>query len=46
LAIGVGFELSALDTIHPQDFDIPMDVIVTEAALRQRPAQGGETVPP
>jgi 5-formyltetrahydrofolate cyclo-ligase len=36
LAIGVGFELSQLDTIHPQDFDIPMDLIVTEAGLRQR----------
>jgi 5-formyltetrahydrofolate cyclo-ligase len=36
LAIGVGFELSQLETIHPQDFDIPMDLIVTEAALRRR----------
>jgi 5-formyltetrahydrofolate cyclo-ligase len=31
LAIGVGFELAALPTIHPQPHDIPMDVIVTEA---------------
>jgi 5-formyltetrahydrofolate cyclo-ligase len=36
LAIGVGFELSQLETIHPQDFDIPMDVIVTEADVRRR----------
>jgi 5-formyltetrahydrofolate cyclo-ligase len=36
LAIGVGFELSQLETIYPQDFDIPMDVIVTEAGLRRR----------
>ncbi len=36
LAIGVGFELSLLETIHPQDFDIPMDLIVTEAGLRRR----------
>jgi 5-formyltetrahydrofolate cyclo-ligase len=35
-AIGVGFEFSRLDTIHPQPFDIPMDVVVTEAALRRR----------
>jgi 5,10-methenyltetrahydrofolate synthetase len=35
-AIGVGFELSQLETIHPQDFDIPMEVIVTEARLRRR----------
>ena len=31
LTIGVGFELSALQTIHPQPHDIPMDAIVTEA---------------
>ena len=36
LAIGVGFELSRLETIYPQDFDIPMDLIVTEASVRRR----------
>jgi 5-formyltetrahydrofolate cyclo-ligase len=36
LAIGVGFELSRIDTIHPQDFDIPMDLIVTEAGIHHR----------
>ena len=35
-AIGVGFELSLIDTIHPQPYDIPMDYIVTEACLRRR----------
>jgi 5-formyltetrahydrofolate cyclo-ligase len=35
LAIGVGFELSRIETIHPQDFDIPMDLVVTEAELRR-----------
>jgi 5-formyltetrahydrofolate cyclo-ligase len=35
-AIGVGFELSAIETIHPQPFDVPMDVIVTEAGTRRR----------
>ncbi|HMD66888.1 MAG TPA: 5-formyltetrahydrofolate cyclo-ligase, partial [Stellaceae bacterium] len=35
-AIGVGFELSRLETIHPQDFDVPMDVIVTEVAVCRR----------
>jgi len=34
-AIGVGFELSQLETIYPQDFDIPMDLIVTEAGMRR-----------
>ena len=36
LAPLVGFELSLLETIHPQDFDIPMDLIVTEAGVRRR----------
>lgn len=35
-AIGVGFELSRLETIYPQDFDIPMDLIVTEAGIHRR----------
>jgi 5-formyltetrahydrofolate cyclo-ligase len=35
-AIGVGFELSQLETIYPQDFDIAMDEIVTEAGMRRR----------
>jgi 5-formyltetrahydrofolate cyclo-ligase len=30
LVIGVGFELSCMETIHPQPHDIPMDVIITE----------------
>jgi len=36
LAIGVGFEMSQVETIFPQSFDIPMDVIVTEARTRRR----------
>jgi 5-formyltetrahydrofolate cyclo-ligase len=36
LAIGVGFEMSQIETIFPQSFDIPMDVIVTEARIRRR----------
>jgi 5-formyltetrahydrofolate cyclo-ligase len=36
LAIGVGFELSRLETIYPQDFDVPMNLIVTEAGIRRR----------
>ena len=36
LAIGVGFELSRIDTIYPQLHDVPMDLIVTEAELRRR----------
>ena len=37
LAIGVGFAAQEIATIHPQPFDIPMDLVVTEAGLR-RPA--------
>jgi 5-formyltetrahydrofolate cyclo-ligase len=36
LAVGVGFEMSRIETIFPQSFDIPMDVIVTEARTRRR----------
>ena len=36
LAIGVGFDFSRLDTIHPQAFDVPMDMIVTESGTRRR----------
>ena len=34
LAPLVGFEFSQLETIYPQDFDIPMDQSVTEAGIR------------
>lgn len=40
LKIGVAFELSRIDTIHPQDYDIPMDFIVTEAGIHHVGAQG------
>jgi 5-formyltetrahydrofolate cyclo-ligase len=36
LAIGVGFELSKIETIYPQPFDMPMDIIVTEEKTRRR----------
>jgi 5,10-methenyltetrahydrofolate synthetase len=36
LAIGVGFEAQAIKTIYPQPFDVPMDLIVTEAETRRR----------
>ncbi|MDB5394923.1 MAG: 5-formyltetrahydrofolate cyclo-ligase [Rhodospirillales bacterium] len=32
-AIGVGFEIGRLETIHPQTHDIPMDMIVTELGI-------------
>jgi 5-formyltetrahydrofolate cyclo-ligase len=36
LAIGVGFDIQLLETIHPQPFDMPMDLIVTETGTRRR----------
>lgn len=33
--IGVGYDDAALDTIHPQPHDIPMDLIVTERRVLQ-----------
>jgi 5-formyltetrahydrofolate cyclo-ligase len=36
LAIGVGYEILQIETIFPQSFDMPMDVIVTEALIRRR----------
>ena len=36
LAIGVGFAFQEIVTIHPQSFDIAMDMIVTEAGIRRR----------
>jgi 5,10-methenyltetrahydrofolate synthetase len=33
LAIGVAFELSRVDSIRPQPFDLPMDYVVTERGI-------------
>ena len=33
LKIGVAFEISRMETIHPQPHDVPMDFIVTEQAI-------------
>ena len=35
-AIGVGFEVQAIETIYPQPFDVVMDLVVTENGIRQR----------
>jgi 5-formyltetrahydrofolate cyclo-ligase len=36
IAIGVGYELGRLATIHPQAWDVPMDWIVTERGVYRR----------
>lgn len=33
LAIGIGYELGRLETIHPQPHDVPLDVVVTEVGV-------------
>ena len=33
LTIGVGFELCRMPTIQPQPYDVPMDLIITEAGV-------------
>jgi hypothetical protein len=35
MAIGVGYELGRLSTIHPQPHDMPLDAIVTEAGVER-----------
>lgn len=39
LKIGVGYELSRLDSIGPLAHDIPMDILVTEAGVYPAPAR-------
>ncbi|MCX7960928.1 MAG: 5-formyltetrahydrofolate cyclo-ligase [Burkholderiales bacterium] len=35
-AIGVGYELSRVQTVHPQPWDVPLDWLVTERGLYRR----------
>jgi 5-formyltetrahydrofolate cyclo-ligase len=35
-SVGIGFEAARVETIHPQKFDIPMDVLITEEGPRER----------
>jgi 5,10-methenyltetrahydrofolate synthetase len=44
LAIGVGFEILRLNSVHPQRHDIPMDFIVTEAGIYRVTVTGLELV--
>jgi len=36
VAIGVGFEMTRLDSVYPQPHDVAMDIIVTEQGLLRR----------
>lgn len=44
LKIGVGFEVSRIDTIHPQPHDVPMDFLVTPEGVQCRSDRGLEPV--
>jgi 5-formyltetrahydrofolate cyclo-ligase len=46
LSIGVGFELSRMETSFPQPHDVPLDAIVTEAGMRWRAHNSLEDVTP
>ena len=36
VAIGVGYEIARMQTIHPQGYDVPMDFVVTESGVFRR----------
>jgi 5,10-methenyltetrahydrofolate synthetase len=40
VVIGVSYEQARLDTIHPQDWDIPVDYLVTERGVYRRDPEG------
>jgi 5-formyltetrahydrofolate cyclo-ligase len=40
VVIGVTYELARMDTIHPQEWDIPMDYVVTERGAYRRDPEG------
>lgn len=40
VAIGVGYELSRIETIRPQPWDVPMDWVVTERGVYRRDPGG------
>ena len=44
VVIGVSYELARLDTIYPQEWDIPMDYVVTERGVYRRDGAGADSV--
>ena len=40
VAIGITYEMARMQTIHPQQHDIPMDYVVTERDVYQRGVEG------
>jgi 5-formyltetrahydrofolate cyclo-ligase len=44
VAIGVAYEILRMETIHPQQYDVPMDFVVTEAGIYAAGAERLEKV--
>jgi 5-formyltetrahydrofolate cyclo-ligase len=44
-SVGIGFASLRLETIWPQQFDVPMDYIITEIETIRRPVEDGRDVP-
>jgi hypothetical protein len=44
LKIGVAFEMSRLESIHPQTYDIPLDFFVTERCIYRNAPAGLEAI--
>jgi 5,10-methenyltetrahydrofolate synthetase len=40
VTVGISYELARLESIHPQDWDIPMDYVVTERGVYRRDPEG------
>jgi 5,10-methenyltetrahydrofolate synthetase len=40
VVIGVTYEMARMQTIHPQDWDIPMDYVVTDRGVYRRDPEG------
>ncbi len=40
VVVGVTYELAAMETIHPQEWDIPVDYVVTERGVYRRDPDG------
>lgn len=45
LKIGVAFEAARVDSIRPQPYDVPLDIVITEAGIWRVGAQGLEALP-
>lgn len=40
LVLGIGYEMARIETVHPQNWDVPVDYVVTERGVYRRDPQG------